>query len=150
MNTQKLYENDLGLWIQQHILLLKESRFSEMDIEHLIEELEDMSKSNQRELKNRLRVLIAHLLKWQYQATGRGTSWKSTIREQRRALNDLLSDAPSLNNRISDVVKDVYEDAVESASEETCLAVTIFPQKCPYTNQQLLDKDFYSEDSGIA
>jgi hypothetical protein len=143
MNIQTLYDSDFNSWIQQHILLLKESRLNEIDTTHLIEELEDMGKSNKRELKSRLRVLIAHLLKWQYQAEQRSTSWKSSIREHRKELSFLLKDIPSLKNAVDDAVVEIYDDAVEWASDETAIAKQIFPSQCPYTQKQLLDKDFY-------
>ena len=53
----------------------------DLDWTHLVEELEDLSKRQRRELLNRLRVLLMHLLKWQYQSTElpyRGQSWLST------------------------------------------------------------------------
>ena len=98
MNSQTLYDTDFNLWIEQHIILLKQGRFNEIDTTHLIEELEDMGKSNYRELENRLIVLIAHLLKWQYQDEARSNSCKSTINEQHCRLNRLLKDVPSLKN----------------------------------------------------
>jgi len=64
---ESLYNTDFHSWIQQHILLLKAGRVNEIDNMHLIEELEDMGKSDTRELKSRLTTLIAHLLKWQFQ-----------------------------------------------------------------------------------
>jgi DNA anti-recombination protein RmuC len=106
-----------------------------------------MGKSDKRELKNRLEVLIMHLLKWQYQAEQRSTSWKSTIKEQRRKLNRLLKDVPSLKNNSQDAVSEIYEDAVEWASEETGLSEDIFSAQCPYTQDQLLDENFYPDDS---
>jgi hypothetical protein len=145
MNLQTLYDSDFNAWIQQNILLLKESRLNEIDTAHLIEELEDMGKSDKRELKNRLEVLIMHLLKWQYQAE-RSTSWKSTIKEQRRKLNRLLKDAPSLKKNIHEAVSDVYAGAVAWASEETSLSEDIFSAQCPYTQDQLLDESFYPDN----
>ncbi|MFI3218683.1 MAG: DUF29 domain-containing protein [Methylococcales bacterium] len=147
MNLQSLYDSDFNAWIQQNILLLKESRLNEIDTTHLIEELEDMGKSDKRELKNRLEVLIMHLLKWQYQAEQRSTSWKSTIKEQRRKLNRLLKDVPSLKNNSQDAVSEIYADAVEWASEETGLSEDIFSAQCPYTQDQLLDENFYPDNS---
>jgi len=40
-----IYENDFHAWIQSQIHLLKMGKTSELDIEHLIEELENMGKS---------------------------------------------------------------------------------------------------------
>ena len=143
MNIQTLYETDFNSWIQEHITLLKESRFNEIDTNHLIEELEDMGKSNRHALDSRIIVLIAHLLKWQYQSEKQSTSWDSSIREQRRKLNLLLKRIPSLKKVINDSIQGGYEDAVEWAVDETGFKKDSFPSQCPYTENQLLDKDFY-------
>jgi len=68
MNIKTLYEQDFYSWIQHHVALLKDSRFDEIDVDNLIEELEGMAKKDERELISRLIILIAHLLKWQYQS----------------------------------------------------------------------------------
>lgn len=86
MYTNKLtseYSNDFSNWINQHIAIFKERKLNEIDIEHLIAELEDMGKSNVRELESRFIILIAHLLKWQFQSDKRSSSWRGLIVEQR-------------------------------------------------------------------
>jgi hypothetical protein len=146
MNIQTLYDSDFNSWIQQHIVLLKESRFNEIDTAHLIEELEDMGKSNKRELKSRLIVLVAHLLKWQFQAEQRSASWEVSINEQRRKLLFLLKEIPSLKGAIDSALTEIYADAVEWASAETKLAEAIFPAQWAYSKEQLLDKNFYPDN----
>ena len=143
MNAQAMYDVDFDSWIQQHITLLKNKRFSEIDIVHLIDELEDMRKSNQRELENRLECLIMHLLKWQYQPNKRSNSWQATIKEQRRRLNRLLKDAPSLKNKMNDAIAVVYADAIDSACGETGLAESVFPTICTYSKEDLLNNEYY-------
>jgi hypothetical protein len=143
MNLQTLYDSDFNSWIQQHILLLKESRFNEIDTTHLIEELEDMAKSDKRELVNRLTILIAHLLKWQYQPDMRSNSWSSSINEQRIQLEYLLSDMPSLNGYLTEAIEKSYSRSVKLAHKETKLPISAFPTQCLYTQDQLLDEDFY-------
>jgi len=153
MNLKTEYEQDFHRWIEYHIALLKEGRFNEIDVEHLIEELEDMGKSNLRELRSRLVVLIAHLLKWEYQLKQlqnqwehyTGKSWKGTIIVQRNHIIKLLKDNPSLKRFFLEAMTDAYPDALESAIEETGLPELIFPSECPYTIEQLLDKKFYPE-----
>jgi hypothetical protein len=62
-----LHDRDFYSWTLQQAGLLREGRLSEADIEHIAEELESMGASERRELTNRLAVLVAHLLKWQFQ-----------------------------------------------------------------------------------
>ncbi len=144
MNTLSLkYEQDFQGWINQHIAWLKTGQFHELDVEHLIEELEDMGQSNIRELENRLVILIAHLLKWQFQAAQQSGSWRSSIIEQRVQILRLLRKIPSLKRELPNAVSEAYADALSLALEETGLPEKTFPLVCPYSLEQLLDKTFY-------
>lgn len=143
MNIQTLYEQDFYSWIQHHVALLKDSRFNEIDAANLIEELEGMAKKDERELISRLIILIAHLLKWQYQPDMQGNSWLSSIIEQRAQLSFLLEDVPSLRNKISDAMLRAYPKAREVAVKETGLSC--FPRQCSYNENQLLDDNFYPD-----
>jgi hypothetical protein len=146
MNTtplQALYNTDFNSWIQQHIFLLKAGRVNEIDNTHLIEELEDMARKNKDELVNRLVILIAHLLKWQYQPNYQSNSWRSTIDEQRDQINANIENYPSLKPYIPEAIEKSYQRAVKLAIKETKLPATSFPENCSYTKEQLLDEDFY-------
>jgi hypothetical protein len=66
-----LYAEDFYLWTQQQAALLRTGQWQELDYENLAEEIESVGRSAKRELGNRLEVLLAHLLKWQYQPEGR-------------------------------------------------------------------------------
>lgn len=145
MNISTLYQQDFHSWIEQHITLLKEARFNELDINHLIEELEDMGKSNKRELTSRLIILIAHLLKWHYQPQQRSNSWQCSIIEQRASIHYLLKKVPSLKGALIDSIIEAYPEAIEIAVAETKLSVSVFPVKCLYSKDELLNKDFYPE-----
>jgi hypothetical protein len=92
---------DFYAWAMRNAELLRQGRFSEIDAEHIAEELEDMGASAKCELLNRLRVLLAHLLKWQYQPDWRSKGWKYTIKEQRRRIDRLLQENPSLRHKLS-------------------------------------------------
>lgn len=141
MNVKTLYEHDFYSWIQHHVALLKDSRFDEMDVNNLIEELEGMAKKDERELVSRLIILIAHLLKWQYQPKMQSNSWQSSIIEQRAQILFLLEDVPSLSNKISAALLRAYPKAREIAVKETGLVD--LPKLCPYNEKQMLDDDFY-------
>lgn len=141
MNVKTLYEHDFYSWIQHHVALLKDSRFDEMDVNNLIEELEGMAKKDERELVSRLIILIAHLLKWQYQPKMQSNSWQSSIIEQRAQILFLLEDVPSLSNKISAALLRAYPKAREIAVKETGLVD--LPKQCPYNEKQMLDDDFY-------
>lgn len=146
-----LYETDYTAWAKRHVDLLRARRFADMDIEHLLEELSDMSKSERRELESRLLILIAHLLKWEYQypmlskrwREFDGRSWRATITEQRKQLAVLLRQSPRLKSVLAETILATYPDAVDLACKESRLPVETFPESCPYTAEQLLGDDFY-------
>ncbi|MEZ5672007.1 MAG: DUF29 domain-containing protein [Thiotrichaceae bacterium] len=138
------YEQDFYQWTQHNAQLLREGKFAEIDILHIAEELESMGKRDKRELISRLTVLLAHLLKWQFQPLLRAKSWQLTIREQRLQLNKLLKDSPSLKYFLHEEgILEAYPDALDMASDETGLLISTFPEICPYSIEQLLDKTFF-------
>ena len=90
------------------LFLLREHQLSELDIPHLIEEIEDMERSEKRAVESNLVVILMHLLKYQYQPQKRSNSWKGSIREHRRRLRKLLEDSPSLKPYFQAVFHECY------------------------------------------
>ncbi len=138
-----LYETDFVEWTTRTAQLLREGRFDELDIRHLAEEVEDIGKSERRELENRLTVLLSHLLKWQFQTERRGRSWKSTITTQRNAVARILRDAPSLKSYLAATLSDCYCDDRKLAAADTELPSDSFPSICPYKLAQILDTEYF-------
>jgi uncharacterized damage-inducible protein DinB len=62
----QLYETDFNLWLEQTVNHLKKGNLEFLDLDKLIEEISDMGRNNRREVFVRLKVLLMHLLKWQY------------------------------------------------------------------------------------
>ena len=147
MSTTTLYETDFYAWTQAQAVALQQADFDQLDITHLIEEIEDMGKSQQRQLESRLIVLLVHLLKWQFQPSKRSTSWDATIRIQRLELVDLLADNSSLRPRLPQVLERAWPKARQGARGETGLELKIFPTSCPYTLSQIFDEAFFPESA---
>lgn len=99
-----LYETDFYAWTQQQAKLLKIKAWDELDAANLIEEIESLGRKERQELRNRLGILIGHLLKWEYQPQYRSNSWLATIKEQRRRLQDLLLENPSLQPYLAEIL----------------------------------------------
>ncbi|NJN56820.1 MAG: DUF29 domain-containing protein [Leptolyngbyaceae cyanobacterium SL_5_9] len=93
---RSLYDTDFYAWTQKQAELLQNQQWSSLDPPNLIEEIESLGKQQRRELRNRLSILIGHLLKWHYQPEQRSRIWVSTIRVQRREVLQLLQENPSL------------------------------------------------------
>jgi hypothetical protein len=147
--TETLYEQDYYLWLETTAQQLRERRLNELDWEHLLEEIEDLAKNSRRELKNRLVVLLAHLLKWKYQPEKLpyyGNSWISTITEQRRQIEFLLEDSPSLKPFLLEVFAGCYAKARRDASKETGLPIDTFPAQSPFTPEEALNPDYLPEE----
>jgi len=139
------YDTDFYAWAIENAELIRQRKFDEIDINNVAEEIESMGKSEKRELINRLSVLIAHLLKWQYQSQKRSRSWNLTIKQQRLQVNKLIKNNPSLKGKIELDFKDAYESALISASDETGIIEEDFPKQCPFDLEDCLDNDFFPD-----
>jgi hypothetical protein len=135
---QNLYETDFNLWIEQTTKQLVNGNLQEIDLKNLIEELESMGKNNKREIKSRLIKLLMHLLKYKYQPEKQTRSWISTINTQRNEINLVLDDSPSLRPYFKENLSDCYQKARLDASSETKLPLEIFPEDCPFTQENIL------------
>lgn len=142
MNTTRDYDQDFFGWLNANAELIRERRFDQIDADHVAEELEAMAKSERRELMNRLALLLAHLLQWQYQPPRRTRSWRNTIATQRMDIADLLADSPSLRPLMEERLQAAYEKARLKAEDETGIDRHSFPEQCPYGIGQVLDSDF--------
>lgn len=143
---KSLYDRDLNLWLEDTVAKLKSHRFDELDLAHVIEEIEGLAKSDKRELRNRLRVLLAHLLKRQYvnaQEDFRG--WEITIREQRACLAQILEDSPSLKIYLLDQWDAVWQKALSETRED--YPRVDFPNDCPFPGdvEAVLTEKFWQD-----
>jgi len=139
------YEQDFYGWLLESAQLLREKKFSQLDIANIAEELEGMARSDKRQLINRLAVLLAHLLKWQFQSHIRSKSWQRTIKEQRKRIKLLLKDSPSLKYEIEQKIATAYEISILSAANETSLDEDSFPETCEYSLDEILNQEFYPD-----
>ncbi|MCW5696298.1 MAG: DUF29 domain-containing protein [Bauldia sp.] len=144
-----LYERDLYAWTREQAQLLREQRFDELDLSNLIDEVESVGGSEKREIRNRLAILLAHLLKWRFQPGARSNGWRGTIRDQRKEIEAILEDSPSLRAYPGQVLARCYLSGHLRASEETGIDFTLFPDECPFTIEQVLDPDFLPKEVGL-
>ena len=137
-----LYAQDFYRWLLRNADLIRQGNFTEVDRENVAEELEAMGKREQRELINRFAVLLAYLLKWQYQKERCSASWSDTIIEQRLQIQQLLEDSPSLTHELQAKIERAYQLARSIAAKETRVDSGIFPTQCPFAEQDMLDENF--------
>lgn len=141
------YETDIVAWAQEQVRLLRAGHFNALDIGHIAEEIEDVGKSEQRELESRMAVLLAHLLKWQFQPEHRGNSWRRTIKEQRKAIAKRLERTPSLKSELQDT--DWWEVVWGDAVSVVLSGVELddLPEACPWTAADVLNADYWPDRS---
>ena len=147
MNLASLYDVEYDQWLTQTINLLKENRFNELDKAHLIEELEDLSRREKKTVERFLEQIIRHLLLWQHWTSEHdynANHWQAEIISFRTQLNEDLTQ--KLRNHLQENQVKIYEKALNYVKQKTGYEVN-FPEKCPYTLDQLLEMNWLPEKS---
>lgn len=141
------YETDVIAWANEQAAFIRAGRFDMLDLEHLADEIEDVGKSERRELRNRMAVLLTHLLKWQFQPERRGSSWQKTIKTQRKEIAECIIDTPSLKSDITnpDWWEKTWADTLTLTTKETGLGFEVFPEVCPWNYQEIVNTEFWPE-----
>ncbi|MFO1434022.1 MAG: DUF29 domain-containing protein [Candidatus Competibacteraceae bacterium] len=135
------YTRDFNRWIQQTTQSLREHRWQEIDIDHLIEEIEDLGKSEKRGIASQSTRLLLHLLKWQYQPQRRSDSWLDSITDARTQIELAIQDSPSLGNYPAEQLEQSYQQARRKASRQTAIPLAVFAETCPYPIEWVLAEE---------
>ena len=138
------YESDLALWADEQAGLLRAGRVNELDLEHQAEEIEGLSRRDRREIESRVRILLAHLLKWRYQPAPQSRSWLATITTQQQEVMALLEDSPSLRPRLQSRWQEVYSRARTLAEDE--IGIASLPNESPWTLDQVLRGEYFANE----
>jgi hypothetical protein len=137
----QLYDQDFYAWSKAQADLLRAGRYSELDLDHLIEEVDDLGDALKRSVRNRLRTIMEHLLKLQHSpAQDPRPAWRATIRTQRVKLRDGLN--ASIRGEAENELADLYADAralAEGALRDhvEASAADALPATCPYSLDQI-------------
>jgi hypothetical protein len=133
------YEDDFVAWLENQAQHARRREVESLDLENIAEELEGMARSDRREIRNRLVVLLVHLLKHKFQPRRRSRGWRATIAEQWHRIATVIDDSPSLQPFPASIMDRCYADARAQAVLETGLPETDFPERCPFSVQEILD-----------
>lgn len=131
------YEKDFSKWALTQAALLKKGEFSKLDIEHLIEEIQDLSKREKQRLTSHLEILLMHMLKVKFQPSKQSTSWELSIKDANFKAQTVLEENPSLKPKLKEIVEKAYFSARIQAALETKLKEKIFPEVCPWSLKEL-------------
>jgi len=151
MMATQLYDTDFFAWTQRQAAVLRrmaaERSNTDLDLEHLAEEIESVGGSDKREVKSRLTTILEHLLKIAYSPAYEPLNgWRGTVRTQRRDLLALLKQSPSLKRVVEDEFAHCYRDAAEDARlSHVDLSLAPIPTQFPFDLDQILDPDWLPE-----
>ena len=152
--TQTLYDQDYYLWLRTTINQLRTGQFSSVDLDNLLEELENMGRSEKRGVKSLLIRLFEHLLKliyWDGERERNEGHWKGEIRTSRREIKERLKDSPSLKPYILEIFDACYQEARAEASDayggklRSQLSIDTFPVALLGSLEQILDENWFPD-----
>ena len=133
------YEKDFVAWLEEQARRARRGETDDLDLENIAEELEGMARSDRREIRNRLAVLLTHLLKCTAHPKKPSSSWLGTIAEQRDGIADLIEDSPSLRDYPAEILERCYPQARRNAARQMRLPESAFPERCPFAVDAVLD-----------
>jgi hypothetical protein len=134
--SRPLYDTDFALWVDAQVAALRAGDVTALDVQNLIEELEGLTRRDERALGSQLKRIMAHLLKQQPQRATR--SWQDSIRSGREQIEDIIDQSPSLRRLLPDVMVKNYPRAVAHAASETGLSEDVFPDRPPFELAEVL------------
>jgi len=144
--VSETYSTDFSDWTRQTAQLLRERRWHEVDLANLIDEVEDLGKSERRAIASQLTRLLLHLLKWHYQPQRRSDSWLDSITDARTQIDLAIQDSPSLKGYPVEQLEDSYRRARRQATTQTKLEISVFPETCQYPLDLVLSEDWLPEE----
>jgi hypothetical protein len=135
---RSLYDEDFALWGDEQAAALRAGDVAALDLQNLIEELEGLTKRDQRALGSQLKRIMAHLLKQQNQPQRASRSWQDSIRNGREQIEDIIDQSPSLRRLLPDLMIKNYPRAVAQAASEPSLSENVFPERPPFGLAEVL------------
>lgn len=132
------YETDFDKWLSEQMIFLKKKDYDHLDIEHILEEMEDLGSSNKNAIESHLIVILLHMLKQKYQPDMNCNSWNASIAGARASIRKIIRRNPSLKNYPQSVVDECYEDARDGAPKESGVKSNTFPKTLPWNLKEIL------------
>ena len=141
-----LYETDFHAWTQAQARAIAEHLWSDVDADNVADEIRSLGREREREIAERVEILLSYLLKWRHLAEYRGLAWKENIDRQRQELEEVFAESPSLRERRDRCVSRAYEHARRRLKYETYFFSTDFPPSCPFTVEEVFDVKYFPEE----
>jgi Domain of unknown function DUF29 len=134
-----LYDRDILIWSEQQADLLRRLSAGErvneaVDWTNLIEEVEDVGRSQLQACESHLYQALVHLLKLSAVPHGPSGKWEGEVGEFLRGVRKHY--APSMRQRID--LNAEYRDALERVRRQYKKRAKNLPNHCPFTLDDLL------------
>ncbi len=141
----KLYEEDFDRWCGRQIELLRAGRLADLDVPHLIEEIDLMARRDRDAALSHWQVAVVHLLKLEHSpAREPRRLWRLSVRNARLRLTSMIG--PTLRGHLAGMAPRAYELAREEALINMAadgVDPEDVPKSCPYDLDQVLDDGFW-------
>ena len=132
-------DSDFAAWIYGQVAALREGRFSDLDVDELTDEVESLAKRDFKKLRSHLRVILMHMLKWDWQREKRDVSWRKSINASRDRVWGELASSPSFRPRVDEAIAQAFPAARREAWEETgVFKLEHEPKTCPYSWDEIM------------
>ena len=148
LTHQQLYETDYMLWLEKTLEQIKHRQIDQIDWDNLAEEIEGLGIALHHKIDSYLRRLLIHLLLYKYWTTERekfGSDWRDKIIDLQDELESLLEQSKTLYNYFLSRIDLIYLRARRGVIQKTQLDSSVFPEKCPFSESELLDFNFCPE-----
>lgn len=139
-NSSPSYEEDYAAWLDNQVALMRADRWSDLDKANLLDEVESLGRSEFDAFVSAIRVVLVHMLKWDYQEDYRSRSWATSIDGHRVRVEQALADNPSYKARIDEALRKAYRRAVYDAAGETHYPIRLFPNELPYSWDEIMSR----------
>ena len=136
--SRPLYDTDFALWIDAQVAALRAGDATALDAQNLIEELEGLTRRDERALGSQLKRIMTHMLKQRHQPQRASRSWQDLIPDGREQIEDIIDQSPSLRRLLPDLMMKNYPRAVAQAASETGLSEDVFPERAPFELAEVL------------
>jgi predicted DNA-binding ribbon-helix-helix protein len=134
------HDNDLYSWAVEQAALLRAGRIAEADALAIAEELDDVGHEQYDKLESALRVILLHLLKWDFQPERRSRSWRASIAVQRKHVEKILRKNPGLKPLVEEAIVEAYATARIEAGAQTSLPDETFAPDCTYSFATIMER----------
>lgn len=133
-------DRDYAAWVLHQVELIKAGRWSELDRDNLVDEIESLERTSFDELIAAVKCVVRQMLTWDVQEDERNRAWADRIEAYRGEVMQEVSESPSYFDRRHDVLAKAYHLARFEMSQEDKLPFRLFPEACPYGWDDILTR----------